>query len=74
MILPTKHVTLDKSLIGAGAIILPLLKEPRTTTSLWEEVKKAPQIGSYGRFVLILDFLYSINTIDIVEGLLVRVR
>jgi hypothetical protein len=72
MILPTKHVSLDRSLIGAGAIILPLLNQPRTTTGLWEEVKRVPQIGNYGRFILILDFLFAINAIDIVEGLLVR--
>jgi hypothetical protein len=73
MILPTKHVSLDNSLLGAGAIILPLLaKEPKTTTGLWEQIKNAPQIGGYSRFILTLDFLYAIGAVDIVNGLLVR--
>lgn len=72
MILPTKHISLDKSLLGAGALMLSVLTEPSTTTGLWERVKYASEIESYGRFVLTLDFLYAINTIDLVDGLIVR--
>ena len=72
MILPTKHVSLDKSLLGAGAVVLPLLVEPMTTTGVWEQVKNAPEIGGYGRFILTLDFLYAIGAIDMVNGLIVR--
>jgi hypothetical protein len=72
MILPTKHVSLDKSLLGAGAAVLPLLSEPMTTTGIWERVKHAPEIGAYGRFVLTLDFLFAIGAIDMVEGLIIR--
>ena len=72
MILPTKYVSLDKSLLGAGAVVLPLLDDPMTTTSIWDRVKNAPEIGAYGRFVLTLDFLYAIDAIDMVEGLIVR--
>jgi len=72
MILPTKHVSLDKSLLGAGAVMLPILFEPMTMTGIWERVKHAPEIGTYGRFVLTLDFLYAIGAIDMVEGLISR--
>jgi len=72
MILPTKYVSLDKSLLGAGAVVLPLLDDPVTTTGIWDQVKNAPEIGSYGRFVLTLDFLYAIDAIDIVDGLILR--
>ena len=72
MILPTKHVSLDKSLLGAGAVVLPILAEPITTTGIWDRVKHAPEIGTYGQFVLTLDFLYAIGVIDMVEGLNVR--
>lgn len=72
MILPTKHVPLDKSLVGAGAFVLSILAEPMTTTGIWEKVKHASEIGTYGRFVLTLDFLYAISAIDMVDGLIVR--
>jgi len=72
MILPTKYVSLDKSLLGAGAVVLPLLDDPMTTTGIWDRVKNAPEIGAYGRFVLTLDFLYAIDAIDMVDGLIVR--
>ena len=72
MILPTKHVSLDKSLLGAGAVVLPLLAEPMTATGIWEKVKNAPEISGYGRFILILDFLYAIGAVDMVNGLIVR--
>lgn len=72
MILPTKHVSLNKSLLGAGAVVLPLLAEPITTTGIWEQVKNAPEIGGYGRFVLTLDFLYAVGAVDMVDGLIAR--
>lgn len=72
MILPTKHVSLDKSLLGAGAVVLRILAEPMTTTGMWERVKHAPEIGGYGRFVLTLDFLYAIGAIDMAEGLIIK--
>ena len=72
MILPTKYVSLDKSLLGAGAVMLPILDEPMTITGIWEQVKNSPEIGAYWRFVLTLDFLYAIDAIELVDGLLTR--
>lgn len=72
MILPTKHVSFDRSLLGAGAAVLPVLTEPMTTLGIWELVKTAPEIGAYWRFVLTLDFLYAVGAIDMVDGLIVR--
>jgi hypothetical protein len=72
MILPTKYVSLEKSLLGAGSVVLRILVEPMTITGIWEQVKHAPEIGAYGRFVLTLDFLYAIGSIDMEEGLVVR--
>ncbi len=72
MILPTKHTPLDRSLLGAGAVVLQLLQAPVTPTGIWERVKHAPEVGTYGRFVLVLDFLYAIGAIKLVEGLIVK--
>jgi len=72
MILPTKHIPLDRSLLGAGALLLLLLDAPLTPTAIWDRAKHAPEIGTYVRFVLVLDFLYSIGAIDMLDGLIVK--
>ena len=72
MILPTKHIPLDGSLLGAGGVVLQLLGAPTTPTGIWERVKLAPEIGTYGRFVLVLDFLYAIGAIHLMDGLIVK--
>lgn len=72
MILPTKHITLNKSLLGVGGLLLGHLAKPRTLTSLWETVKDHPDIVTYERFILSLDFLYIIGAVDLRDGLLRR--
>lgn len=72
MILPTKHVALDHSLLGAGAALLGRLVKPMTTTGLWEASKHDGEIRTYARFILTLDFLYAIGALDFDDGLLVR--
>lgn len=72
MILPTKHISTKHSLIGLGAVILKYLSKPTTITGLWDKVRLIPEIGTYKRFILSLDFLYMIKAIDYSEGLLKR--
>jgi len=72
MILPTKHIPLDRSLLGAGAVLLQLMEGPVTPTAIWERAKHAPELGTYGRFVLALDFLYAIGAVDRVDGLILK--
>ena len=72
MILPTKHIPVDQSLLGAGAIILSLLEAPSTMTAVWERAKNTPEIRTYGRFILLLDFLYALSAIDLADGLIVK--
>lgn len=74
MILPTKHVSLDKSLLGAGAFLLSIMIEPMTITGIWEKVKHTSKIETYGRLVLTLDFLYAIGAIDLVDSLIVKIQ
>lgn len=69
MILPTKHIPLDRSLLGAGAVLLQLLETPQTPTAIWDLARHAPEIAAYGRFVLTLDFLYAVGAIELVDGL-----
>mgnify|MGYP001175073822 CR=1 FL=1 len=70
MILPTKHISADKSLLGVGALLLRRLDEPRTVTGLWEAARGLPTVGTFERFVLALDLLYAIGALEMHEGLL----
>lgn len=78
MILPTKHIRPDRSLLGVGAQILEMLDRPKTMSRIWDEFRTrhsgtgldAPI--TYRWFVLALDLLYMIRAVDLERGLIVR--
>lgn len=72
MILPTKHIKLENSLIGVSAELLKRLSIGRTVTSLWNEVKTVPGMQTYERFTLALDLLYTVGAVHLRDGLLRR--
>ncbi len=80
MILPTKHLRADRSLLGVGAEILPLLDQPKTVSRLWEEFRKRrerqPGVApiSYNWFVLSLDLLFTLGIIVFEGGRLKRLQ
>lgn len=74
MILPTKHVRINYSLLGVGALILAHLDKPTTVSALWEELRSLPEISTYERYTLGLGLLYMIETIDIRDGMLRRLQ
>ncbi len=74
MILPTKHISIRRSVIYFGAVILKHLKTRITVTSLWERIKQSGEIRNYEDFTLALDFLYILNLIDYQNGQIRRVK
>jgi len=79
MILPSKHLAQDRALLTVGARILQLLSLPKTISALWEELRHGRQFSQrktsplrYDSFVLALDLLFLMGTIDLNEGLLTR--
>ena len=75
MILPSKHLSQDRALLSVGANILQHLQMPKTVSAIWEELSKTtcktamPTI-SYNSFILALDLLYSMNAIEMEDGVL----
>lgn len=72
MILPTKGIAPDRSILGVGADVLGLMREePIGVSTLWERYSKyrkrhgcdAPV--TFDWFVLALDFLYMIGAIGL---------
>jgi len=74
MILPTKHIKLSNSLLSVGAILLKYINETRTVTSLWNEARNLPEIKTFDRFTLGLDFLFMLGIVDFKDGLLRRLE
>lgn len=73
MILPTKHIQPQDSLIGIGSTLLTNLRGAKTVTELWDGVRHLPGIISFERFVLGLDLLYSMELVELDRGMLKRV-
>ncbi|WP_435106480.1 ABC-three component system middle component 6 [Arhodomonas sp. AD133] len=76
MILPTKGIGSDKALLSIGAFILRDLDEPKTVSRLWgdlRQVEEGPPDLTFDWFVLALDLLYLMGTLDYLGGRVVRV-
>jgi len=79
MILPTKRLTNERSLIGIGVEVLVLLDQPKTVSRLWDEFKSRMLIKTsvspvkYDWFVLALDVLYMLGAVRLEKGVLQRI-
>jgi len=79
MILPTKHLSQERALLTVGARLLTHLAQPRTVSSLWEEItrsvipaeSKKPALH-YDAYVLTLDLLFLMGAIELQDGLISR--
>ncbi len=74
MILPDKNIKLEYSLLNCGAIVLNEISEPQTVSLLWDKVKCFDVLINYERFLLTLDYLYTINAITLKNGLISRCK
>ena len=74
MILPDKNIQLEYSVLNCGALILDEIREPKTISLLWEQVKQKETLDNYEKFVLTLDFLFIINAIKLNDGFLERCK
>lgn len=73
MILPTKHIPAEHTLLGVGAVVLGNMTEASTVSAVWHRVRKHAAVGTFDRYVLALDLLYVLGMVEIREdGLLVR--
>jgi len=72
MILPSKHIPISRCLLNSGAAILKELRTPNTISSLWEKAHDIPEISTFEKFILTLSLLYSLEAIELLDGLLRR--
>lgn len=80
MLLPTKHLPAEQSLLWIGAEILTLLNAPKTVSRVWEELRKLRKDSfesstvTYDWFVLALDVLYMFGAIELHRGKIRKIR
>lgn len=72
MILPDKHLPLDRALLAGGAAVLSALTTPMTVSAVWERVRVADAVTTFDRFVLAVDLLFSLGLLEMREGNLAR--
>lgn len=72
MILPTKHIPTEQTLLGLGAALLPQLAQEQTVSSLWEFARKNPAVGTFDRYVLALDLLHLLGAVEMQDDGLLR--
>lgn len=71
MILPTKGITPDRSILAVGSDLLDLLDSPLSVSNLWSRyLNFRKQLGlerpvNFDWFVLALDFLFTIGAINL---------
>jgi hypothetical protein len=74
MILPTKHLGPERAMLTVGAEILSFLTEPKTVSRLWSELssmmseRSSTRIINYDWFILSLDLLYMLGSIEMDHG------
>ena len=55
MILPTKHMRTQRTLLGVGAEVIALLDHPKTVSRIWSDLKKKRGVDD---LKLSFDWLY----------------
>jgi hypothetical protein len=77
VILPTKGILPRQALLTLGAEVLRQLPEEKTVSRLWEDFRKARAAGDevgFDWFVLSLDLLFALGTVEYESGRVRRVE
>lgn len=80
MILPTKRLSPERAMLTIGGEILRLLTEPKTVSRLWDELgiilgeRSSTRMASYDWFILTLDLLYMLGSIEMDHGKIRRIN
>jgi hypothetical protein len=63
MILPSRHLAVEASLLGIGAIVLAELDRPRAVSDLWTALRDEAGVVTFDRFCLAVTFLYTLGLV-----------
>jgi len=80
MILPTKHLSPERSIIFVSSEVFDLIGRRSTVSSIWinlqDNHKASLRVGDvpYDWFILALDFLYIVGAIEENQGLIKKAK
>lgn len=67
MVLPSKHLPLNRSLLAVGGEILQALGDrPRSVSATWEELRVRDNKTSFEQFTLAASFLFLLGALEFV--------
>ena len=72
MILPTKHISVGRSLIGTSALVLEHSRGLETVSELWYRLQTIDI--TFDEFISALDLLYMMGAVEFENGLLKRIH
>jgi hypothetical protein len=65
MVLPNKHLPLNRSLLAVGGEILQILSNrPRTVSATWEQLRLQNGKTSFEQFTLAAGFLFALGALE----------
>lgn len=65
MILPNKHLPLNRSLLAIGGQILQIVSDrPRSVSTTWEQLRSRNTRTSFEQFTLAASFLFAIGALE----------
>jgi len=65
MILPTRHIATNASLIAIGALILRSMRgSSRSVNEVWVDLRDESGVVTFDRFCLAVTFLYTLGIVE----------
>lgn len=71
MLLPSKYVTLERSLVGQASAILRHREADKTVSELWAKLVSMDSTWTFDRFTLALSLLFGLGAVTIQNGVLI---
>lgn len=71
MLLPAKHLPLNRAVIGSAAIVLREFEDRSTVSEVWEAAS-ASGVATFDQYVAALDLLFLLGVVEHRNGMLVR--
>jgi hypothetical protein len=72
--LPNRYVPIDYSVVGLSSMLLEVMSQNETVSSLWEKVSSDDKIRTFDRFADALSLLFAAKLIDLEDGIIVSHR
>jgi hypothetical protein len=72
VILPTKHLPLERTLLAGGAQVLAFLDGPQTVSQIWERTRGKSAFPTFDHLALTLDVLFALGMVRLEDGRLRR--